>query len=223
MRINRYISSNTNISRRKADELIKASRVKINDQIANLGSDVNPDSDRVYLDSVIIHHSKKTILIMLNKPENIVVSRDGQGSKTVYDILPFDFKNLKPVGRLDKNSSGLILFTNNGKLINDLTHPSSKKKKIYLVKININLIPADQIKINNDGVMLEDGLSKLNITQVMKDNKRLWKIIMTEGRNRQIRRTFDALGYKVISLHRISFDKYELGKLEPGKIKILTD
>ena len=118
---------------------------------------------------------------------------------------------MKPVGRLDKESSGLLLLTNDGKLANELTHPSNRKEKIYQIELDKVLSDGDRRKVQQ-GVTLEDGISKLGLA----GRDRSWTVTMREGRNRQIRRTFSALGYRVIRLHRVQFGEYELGKLENG-------
>ncbi len=130
----------------------------VNDKRAALGQTVS-DTDIVSVNGQPIRSDIKVMTIMLNKPVGYVVSRDGQGSKTVYDLLPEDLHNLKPVGRLDKDSSGLLLLTNDGKLANELTHPSSQKRKIYEIELNKSLAEEDFNKITKTGVNLEDGSS----------------------------------------------------------------
>lgn len=214
MRINQFIARATGISRRGADEAISRGRVTLNGHIAKLG-DRAEHSDRVALDSKVVT-LKQTTTIMLNKPVGYVCSRDGQGSKTVYDLIPKDLHNLKPVGRLDKDSSGLLLLTNDGELANLMSHPSNIKQKVYEVELDKNLSTSDQSSIKN-GVLLEDGMSKLRL----EDDGKNWIVTMHEGRNRQIRRTFGALKYKVIKLHRTNFGDYSLTNLPEGEYKIM--
>ncbi len=214
MRLNKYISENTSYSRRKADHLISIGSVTINNKPATLGQEVN-DQDQVFIDDKIVRpiHSKTAILI-LNKPVGYVCSRNGQGSKTVYDILPLEFRNYNYIGRLDKDSSGLILLTNSGQLVNELSHPSNQKLKTYNVMLDK---PLNQNVINtlNRGVKLADGTSKIQVTPLYSNGKNI-EVTMIEGRNRQIRRTFESLGFKVVKLHRIKFADYILGNLKPG-------
>lgn len=151
---------------------------------------------------------------MLNKPAGYVCSRDGQGSRTVYDLLPPEMRALKPVGRLDKDSSGLLLLTNDGDLANNLTHPRYNKEKTYVVELHEPLSEPDRRKIGQ-GVKLEDGISKL---QIKNPAGKSFTVVMSEGRNRQIRRTFEALGYTVTKLHRTKFGPYALENLGPGKL-----
>ncbi|MGH7234155.1 MAG: pseudouridine synthase, partial [Candidatus Saccharimonadales bacterium] len=157
----------------------------------------------------------KTTTILLNKPVGFVVSRKGQGAKTIYDLLPVDLSSLKPVGRLDKDSSGLIMLTNDGLLANSLTHPSMNKQKLYLVSLDKPLAPRD-LKTINDGIRLSDGVSHLTISDLAPDSRSM-NLNMVEGRNRQIRRTFESLGYKVIKLHRVQFGQFRLNDLESGR------
>jgi 23S rRNA pseudouridine2605 synthase len=215
MRLNKFLAENTNLSRRKADEAIALGFVQINDKQAILGQSVVP-SDKVTLNDVEVRpRDEQQLILILNKPIGFVCSRKGQGSKTIYNLLPDKFSNLNPAGRLDKDSSGLLLLTNNGNLINELTHPSKGKKKIYLIEINKPLTAnhTDDLK---KGVMLSDGLSKLQVDIKSKNHQKL-QITIHEGRNRQIRRTFESLGYKVTKLHRISFGEYKIGYLLTGK------
>lgn len=212
MRINQYIASATGISRRAADKVIEAGRVSINKTVAKLG-DVVQENDLVLLDDKPITR-QGIVTIMLNKPVGYVCSRDGQGSKTIYELLPSDLHHLKPVGRLDKDSSGLLLLTNDGHYANELTHPKYRKNKVYEIMLDKKLTTTDRQVIEN-GVELEDGPSKLKLD----GDGAHWQVTMSEGRNRQIRRTFAALGYKVNKLHRTNFGEYSQGDLESGKFK----
>jgi 23S rRNA pseudouridine2605 synthase len=214
MRLNQFLAKNTDLSRRSADKAISAGRVEVNNMPAKLG-DVVIDTDHVTLDSHVVIPSITNTTILLHKPVGFVCSRNGQGSQTVYDLLPAELHHLNPVGRLDKDSSGLVLLTNDGELANRLTHPRYEKLKIYEVQLDKPLTEADRVLISQDGVVLEDGISKLGL-EVASNAQRV-RVTMHEGRNRQIRRTFEALGYKVTKLHRTHFGDYSLGHLEPGK------
>lgn len=214
MRINKYVALCTGMSRRAADTAIAEGRVLVNKKMPSSGHDVS-DTDLVTLDNRAITPPANSTTIMLNKPAGYVVSRDGQGSKTIYDLLPTEYHQLKPVGRLDKDSSGLLLLTNDGNLANELTHPSNRKLKIYEVTIKQSLQPLHRQMISDIGVMLDDGPSKFELER-RTDDDRDWIVKMTEGRNRQIRRTFDALGYEVIKLHRTHFGQYNLDGISSG-------
>jgi 23S rRNA pseudouridine2605 synthase len=213
MRLNKYITFHTGSSRRYVDQLIKDGKVHVNGHQAALGQSVD-ERDKIVVNGLEISSKSKKTTIMLNKPAGYVCSRAGQGSKTIYDLLPAEFHNLKPVGRLDKDSSGLLLLTNDGDLANELTHPSRQKEKIYEVELSKALSPHDKAHIEV-GVNLEDGLSKLELS----GEGTKWTVKMHEGRNRQIRRTFAALGYKVIKLHRTHFGGHTLNDLQIGKLK----
>ena len=215
MRLNVFIASGSGLSRRAADTAIIQGRVHINGFLAKPGQQV-ADGDKVTLDNRAITPVVKTLTVMLNKPVNYVCSRDGQGSKTVYDLLPKQLHILKPVGRLDKDSSGLLLLTNDGKLANELTHPSFQKTKIYEVILHKSLTTHDKSAIEK-GVMLDDGISHLNL----KGEGSNWTVTMQEGRNRQIRRTFTALNYSTRKLHRTDFGPYSLGSLGIAEYKEL--
>lgn len=212
MRVNKFIASHTNISRRKVDELINDGSITVNDQLAYKGQKIS-SIDKIKIEGKLLTLIATTA-ILLNKPKGYVCSRNGQGSKTVYDLLPKEYRQLKSVGRLDKDSSGLLLLTNDGNLAYKLTHPSFKKEKKYLVTVSPELTKTNKQNIEA-GIMLEDGISKLNITTKNKE----WLITMHEGRNRQIRRTFEAIGYTVTKLHRIEFGNYKLGDLNTSQYK----
>lgn len=215
MRINKYLAQATGLSRRASDQAIADGRVRINNQLAKIGQAVKPE-DTVSLDERIITPSVKSITIMLNKPVGYVCSRNGQGNKTIYELLPKEYHHLKPVGRLDKNSSGLLLLSNDGQLTQKLTHPSFQKTKVYKIALNKPLTPEDRAKVEA-GITLEDGPSKLQLERINSTDNTNWKVIMREGRNRQIRRTFLALGYSLPKLHRTQFGPYTLNSLTSGK------
>ena len=215
MRINKFVATSSDLSRRAADEAIATGRVKINNQAPSAGQIVG-DADIVTLDGVILTPPKSTTTILLNKPVGYVVSRNGQGSKTIYDLLPSEYQNLNPIGRLDKDSSGLLLLTNNGQLAEQLTHPSHQKLKVYQITLDKQLQPADQQAIER-GVELDDGISRLDLN----GNDIDWTVEMREGRNRQIRRTFAARGYRVVALHRTQFGEFTLGDLSEGELHTL--
>ena len=215
MRINLYIASATGLSRRAADRTVLAGDVTINGRRA-LPGDQASSSDTVTLKTKPLTLPTKSQTIVLNKPVGYVCSRDGQGSKTIYYLLPPELHKLKPVGRLDKDSSGLLLLTNDGQLANQLTHPSFQKQKVYEVNLDKSLTNEDKSKIEQ-GVELIDGISHLMLTGSAND----WLVTMSEGRNRQVRRTFARLGYQVKSLHRNQFGDYKINTLQEGRYLII--
>ena len=214
VRINQFIAQATGLSRRGADQTIADKRVRINNHTAQIGQTVT-DADVVYFDGQTVTLAADKTTIMLNKPSGYICSREGQGGKTIYELLPKQYGHLKPVGRLDKDSSGLLLLTNDGQLAHELTHPRFAKTKVYEVRLDHDLTEADFQTITHTGVPLEDGSSKFAL-DFINDQNRDWRITMTEGRNRQIRRTFAALGYRIIKLHRTHFGPYELKNLRLG-------
>lgn len=216
MRLNKYLAASTGMSRRKADTAIRDGRVTINDLPASLGKDIEP-GDIVKLDGQLTGPISTKLTIMLNKPVGYICSRDAQGGKSVYELLPENLHHLKPVGRLDKDSSGLLLMTNDGQLAYELTHPKFAKPKKYKIALNRDLSSADQAAISK-GIMLEDGLSLLEITMINSQPKE-WTVSMSEGRNRQIRRTFEKLGYSVVKLHRTHFGDYRLQNLPSARFQ----
>ena len=217
MRINKFIAAASDLSRRSADKAVDEGRVNINGNLAGIGASVAP-GDIVTLDGKQLNFTDKRQIIMLNKPSGYVCSKAGQGSQTVYELIPENLQNLKTVGRLDKNSTGLILLTDDGNYSQQLTHPKNQKQKIYLVELEGELSQINERVITGTGIQLEDGLSKLKLKRIS-DGRSKWQITMSEGRNRQIRRTFAALNNEVKKLHRIKFGEYELGDLKAGEYK----
>lgn len=213
-RLNKYIATNFGISRREADILIQQEKVKINGKVAGLGQRVE-DGDIVTIEGRNVT-PKELTYIALNKPVGYVCSKKRQGSTpTIYELLPKELQELKSVGRLDKDSSGLILLTNDGDFAFQMTHPRFYKTKKYTVTIDRELAPLHQQMIADFGINLPDGLSKMGLER-LNDDRKHWDVTLHEGRNRQIRRTFEALGYKVEALHRYKFDNYELAGLKEG-------
>lgn len=219
MRVNKFVALATGISRRDADRVIADGKVLVNGQLPEQGQQV-ANNDLVTLGDKQITAPTETVTIMLNKPIGYVCSREGQGSRTIYELLPAEYHTLKPVGRLDKDSSGLILLTNDGVLANQLTHPRYSKQKVYEIQLQKPLEPRHRRQIQNSGIMLSDGLSKLRLEPLQKGDATRWKITMSEGRNRQIRRTFVALGYQTKQLHRTHFGPYTLDSLQQGTYRL---
>jgi 23S rRNA pseudouridine2605 synthase len=217
MRLNQYIAAASGMSRRAADQAIIDGRVLIDNQVAVVGQVVE-DNSIISIDGLELTPPKQKTTLIINKPVGYVCSRNGQGSRTIYDLLPLQFQNLKSVGRLDKNSSGLLLVTDDGQLANILTHPSFAKLKVYKVLLNRPLERKDQMKIEA-GITLDDGQSKLQLKELHSNTT--WEVSMHEGRNRQIRRTFAKLGYNVEALKRLTFGDYTLGDLREGSYRII--
>lgn len=218
MRLNKLLAERLGISRRTADKIIKGGQVSVSGQIAGLGLTIDNPAD-VRVDGQTLPDESQKQYILLNKPLGYVSSRQGQGSPTIYDLLPQKFRSLNPAGRLDKNSCGLMLLTNDGKLLYELTHPSQNKEKIYQVCLDKSLDPIDRKIILSGGVSLPDGISKFLV--VPKDD--CYEIRLAEGRKRQIRRTFEAIGYKVTSLKRTQLGPYQLTNLAEGEYRLINN
>jgi 23S rRNA pseudouridine2605 synthase len=216
-RLNKYLAFQLGVSRREADNSIAAGHIKVNGVTAILGGRFE-EADTITFKSKPLAKRLSYTYVALNKPIGYVSSRKQQGeTPTLYSLLPEKYHNLKPVGRLDKDSSGLLLLTDDGDFAYNMTHPKFYKVKTYEVSLDTELQPLHQQMISDFGIELEDGPSKLSLEK--RDNAKDWLVTMHEGRNRQIRRTFSSLGYTVTALHRISFGNYSLEDLKPGDFK----
>lgn len=216
-RINKLIAHATGMSRREVDNAIAAGRVTINGTTAAMGAQVS-DTDDVRFDQKPINAQTAYTYLVLHKPVGYVCSRRAQGEyPTIYELLEPAHRPLKPVGRLDRDSSGILLLTDDGDFAHRMTHPKFQKRKVYEVALDRDLEPLHQQMINDHGIALDDGESQLTLERLADDNRLAWRVMMSEGRNRQIRRTFSALGYTVTRLHRTDFGPYALGDLAAGK------
>lgn len=205
------MAQSVGVSRREADEIINAGKVAVNGKTAEIGLQVSSDDDVTFNGDIL--RPKKFEYLLLNKPIGYVCSRAQQDDKpTIYAILPQRFHHLKTAGRLDADSHGLVLLTNDGDYSNQLTHPSTQKTKKYLVNL-AHAIADKDVKRLEQGVPLEDGLSILGVEKTQAG----LEVTMREGRNRQIRRTFEALGYEVIDLFRTDFGPYSVAGLKDGE------
>lgn len=229
IRLNKHLAHTLGISRREADNQIERGRILINGKIATLGNIIDPTRDKLTIDSQPITNTlKRYSYVLMNKPIGYICSRKQQGlTPTIYDLLPRQLHHLKVAGRLDKDSCGLILLTDDGDTIFKLTHPKFGKEKVYFVGLNKPLKSEDKKKIES-GVELEDGASKFTVSVIPAQPARsgdqtggagiskkpnMYKVTMSEGRNRQIRRTFGSLRYMVTHLERQSFGPYRISQL----------
>lgn len=222
IRLNKYIASALAIGRRQVDYLIEKGRVRVNGEVPALGARLQP-GDHITVNGKLLESQATPLLYLaLNKPVGYVCSRRQQGlTPTIYSLLPESYQHLKPVGRLDKDSSGLLLLTNDGDFAHYMTHPRFIKHKQYEVTLNKPLEPLHRQMISDIGISLPDGLSRLILDRLHEGDNKSWLVAMHEGRNRQIRRTFSALGYDVTRLHRIMFGVYHLGDLADGHIQLV--
>ena len=224
MRINKFLSSLGIASRRAIDKYIEEGRIKVNGVIASTGIDVTED-DEIYIDNKKIETKRieEKVYFMLNKPlEVLSASSDDRGRKTVVDLIKTD-KRIFPIGRLDYMTSGLILLTNDGELFNRLVHPKSEIYKKYYIKV-FGEVKKEEIEELKKGVLLEDGKTlPAKVSGIKYDkNKTSMYISIREGRNRQIRRMIEKLGYKVLMLRREKIGELSLGDLKEGKYRELT-
>lgn len=222
MRINKYISSCGVASRRKADELIEKGKVKVNGEVLkNPGYDVLKN-DVVEVDGQVLTSSEKLVYFMLNKPRGIICSNsDEKGRKTVIDLINCN-ERIYSVGRLDYDSEGLLLLTNDGDLSFKLTHPRNEIEKTYIVKI-VGPILESELAVLRNGVKI-DGVKyskcKIKVLSKEKDSTKL-EIIIHEGKNREIRRMFEFIGKKVLMLKRVKIAELKLGGLNRGEYREL--
>lgn len=220
MRLNKFIASSGLCSRRKADEIIESGSVVVNGKVVKeLGFCVN-EKDKVFINQKLIRPIKHEYY-KFYKPAGYITSCDDEkGRKTIYDILPEKLFNLKPVGRLDKDSTGLLILTNDGDLINSLTHPSVKIPKIYIVSVE-NQMKRSDFQQMADGIEIEKGkiaYADVNVLEI--DSKHtLMQITLYQGMNRQIRKMLEFLGYEVKTLKRVQHATIKLDGLRRGEFK----
>lgn len=225
MRINKYLAECGIASRRASEQIILDGRVKLNGKtVTELATDVK-ETDTVTVDGRKIAPSEKKVYIMLHKPKGCVCTvSDELGRKTVMDLLDGMKERVFPVGRLDFDTEGLLLLTNDGDLANRITHPRNEISKTYIAKIE-GEIPEDSLEQLRRGVMI-DG-KKTNKAKVVlvdfNDNISRIRVTISEGRNRQVRRMFEAVGKEVIFLKRERIGDLKLGGLSRGKWRYLTD
>lgn len=223
MRLQKYLAHAGVASRRKSEDLIVAGRVRVNGQVEReLGSKVDPDTDRVEVDGEEVH-LPRTRWLLLHKPGGVLTTRDDPGGgPTVYDYLPEDSDALRYVGRLDRDTEGLLLMTNDGDVLNGLTHPRYEVEREYHVEVTDAVDPATLRRLVR-GVTLDDGPARA---------VRAWsprgrpptelRLVLTEGRNREVRRMMEAVGHPVRCLRRERFGPVTLGALPPGQWRELT-
>ena len=222
MRLNRYLAQSGLCSRREADDYIAAGLVTVNGVIVTeLGTKVMPGDEVKFSDSVV--KGEKKVYLVLNKPKGYVTTLDDpHATKTVMDLVKDACsERVYPVGRLDKNSLGLLIFTNDGDMTRQLTHPSYQKKKIYQVSLDKPLTRADMDQIS-EGVTLEDGEIYADEISYVKDNKKEIGIEIHSGRIRIVRRIFEHLGYTVLKLDRVYYAGLTKKNLKRGAWRFLT-
>lgn len=233
-RVQKILSQWGVASRRQAEKMMIAGRVKVNGRVAQLGQKINLEQDQITVDGKLISPKKRPrhLYILVNKPLGVVSTcRDSQNRKTVLDLLPNSLKSgqgLHPVGRLDMNSTGALILTNDGELTLHLTHPRYHLPKTYEVWIK-DKPPESMLEQWRNGVILDNKKTLPAAIKILKQKreKTLLEIVLTEGRNRQIRRVAEQLGYPVLALHRSAIGALNLktkDKLlnESGNYRFLT-
>lgn len=225
VRLNKYLSNSGIASRRAIDKMIRAGQISVNGKIIDeLGTKIDPAKDIIVVNGKKIQKNANTAYIILNKPLNVVsTTSDSYARKTVVDLIDTPLR-LYPVGRLDSDSIGLILLTNDGELTHKLTHPKFHISKTYEVKVK-GLVTDDKLNRLRNGIRLSDGLTSPAEIELMHKQGDQAKIQFTihEGRNRQIRRMCGAVDLEVLELKRISIGPIKLDNLKSGEYKSLTD
>lgn len=216
VRINKYLSDAGFCSRREADRLINEGRVLIDGTKAELGSKVF-FGQVVEADGKILERSRKIILIAFNKPVGIECTTDRKNADNIIDFINYP-ERIYPIGRLDKNSSGLILLTNTGELVNEILKSSKKHEKEYIVGLS-KPVTEEFLKEFRSGVFLEELNVKTRKCKAEKIDKKTIKAVLTQGLNRQIRRMCETLGNRVLTLKRVRIMNINLGNLEEGKYR----
>lgn len=219
VRLQKFIAKSGVCSRRKAEEFILQGKVRVNDEIiTQMGVTVNPDKDIVFVNGKKIKPEDEKVYIILNKPPGYVSSCEHKGKKIILDLINVK-ERIYPVGRLDLNSRGLIILTNDGPLHNKLSHPSFDHEKEYIVQTNIPITNGELKKLSN-GVVIDGRKTRKAI--VKKRGKDSYTFILKEGRNRQIRKMVETLNKKVSDLKRVRMASIKLGDLKQGKWRYMN-
>jgi pseudouridine synthase len=219
LRLQKYLSRAGVASRREAERLIVAGRVMVNGAlVTELGSRVDPDADVVFVDGALVA-PKPTRWVLFYKPVGaLTTERDPHGGRTIYDLLPDDFRGLRYVGRLDRETEGLLLLTNDGDLAAELLHPRNAVEREYEAVVK-RLPVRDTLDRLVQGVTLEDGLARAKRAELLGERRdeATMRLVLTEGRKREVRRMLEHVGHPVLALKRVRFGPLTLGGVEAGK------
>ncbi len=224
MRINKFLAGTGLASRRKCEQFVLEGRITVNGKVvSNLAFDVS-EKDNVRVDGKRVTLPTKFTYIMMHKPKGYLTTvSDDRERKTVMELLPDNYKNLMPVGRLDFNSEGLLLFTNDGEIAQKITRPKHEVSKLYSVKVEGEVTKED-VKNMQSGVELVDGTKfkecEIRIKEI-KNRKTSLEVVLKEGKNREIRKIFDKYNYNVIFLKRVAIGEIRLGGLTRGTVRPL--
>ena len=227
VRLQKFVAEQGVASRRKSEDLIRAGKVKVNGHVAEIGMKINPRKDLVTVGKQKLTNVKnrKMVYVMLNKPRGYVTTvSDELGRKTVMDLLPDFGCRIYPVGRLDKDSEGLLLLTNDGSFTNCMTHPSHEYAKVY--RVTVRPVVNDDILFNlRNGIEIDGRMTAPCEVTVLteEENRVVLEFILHEGRNRQIRKMCESQGLEVARLKRISIGPVKLGILKQGDYRELTE
>lgn len=225
MRINKFLADKGIASRRHADAMIASGRVTVNGAPATLGMDVDESAELCIDGKPVVLEEKKEVYYILNKPKGVIcTASDDRGRKTVLDLLPPTAGRVFPIGRLDYETEGLLLLTNDGELAYRLTHPTNEIPKTYMARIEGTMTEKDLNRIRS-GIELDGVMTKKCKAHIVETNKAYTKvhITITEGKNRQVRRMFEAIGRNVEFLKRISVGSLKLTGLDRGESRPLTE
>ncbi len=222
-RLNKFLSQSGVASRRTSDELITQGRVQVNGQVVKqLGVRIDPNKDKVTVDGQPVRLPESYAYVLLNKPKDTITTvKDEQGRHTVMDLVPLAGR-LYPVGRLDRNSTGVLLLTNDGELAHRLMHPRSGVEKAYYVRLNKPLHENDRKKLLR-GVRIDRRPARAEEVTIIEKSKRIEVgVVLHEGRNRQIRKMFEALAYEVKALDRVAYGGITCQGLNRGAWRYLS-
>jgi len=217
MKINQYLSQATGISRREAEKEVKGKKVTLNGKVAEFWQEVDPKKDKVFYNKKPVCLPEGQTTVILNKPKGYITARkDPRGRKTVMDLLPKNLQSLKPIGRLDYNSEGLLILTDAGQQIFELTHPKFEKEKEYVLYLK-NPIDAKLLRSFARGIRLKEGMAKADRLKKLGDQE--LSVVLHQGYNRQLRRMTEACGNRIVRLIRVRMGDIKLGDLRCGKYK----
>ena len=222
-KVQKILSEAAVASRRKAEELIREGRVTVNGRTAQIGDRADPSCDHIKVDGRRVSLPPSKIYILVHKPKGVVTTVDDpEGRKTVLDLLSPSNRRLFPVGRLDYDAEGLLLLTDDGDLAHRLSHPSFHIPRTYRVKVKGKPTPAE-IRRLSQGIYLEDGrTASCRVGSLKETEENAWlEMVLYEGRNRQVKRMWEKLGYPVLKLKRVAFAGLSLGRLQPGEYRAL--
>jgi len=225
MRLNRFLSASGFASRRKGEDVIRSGRIAVNGEVVtDPARSVDPDADTITVDGVVLVVSEEKRWYVMNKPTGVIVSRgDTHGRVTVFDLLGEETGGVFPVGRLDADTSGVLLFTDDGETTHRLTHPSYGVEKVYRAEVK-GTVEVDDIRRVGKGLVLDDGPVSPAVIKVLDSSSEssLVEIILHEGRKRQVRRMLGLIGHPVKTLERLSFGGITAGSLPLGGYRCLT-